>query len=56
MKNKAKSAWNRTTANTVVVYVNSGYWGDNDVFYPGYAADLFGAYLDNASHQFTHIG
>lgn len=55
VKNNAASAWNRTTANTVTVYFNSGYGGSSDVFTPGQAKDLNNTFLENASHKFVHI-
>jgi peptidase inhibitor family I36 len=54
VKNNATSAWNRTTANTVTVYFNSGYGGRSDVFTPGQAKDLNNTWLENASHRFVH--
>lgn len=54
VKNNAASAWNRTTANTVTVYFNSGYAGPSDVFTPGQAKNLVNTYLENASHRFVH--
>lgn len=54
VKNNAASAWNRTTANTVTVYYNSGYEGRSDTFTPGQAKDLNNTFLQNASQKFVH--
>ena len=56
VKNNAASAWNRTTANRVTVYVNSNYQGQGDLFQPGEGRNLIPALVNNnASHRFVHI-
>jgi hypothetical protein len=57
VKNNAQSAWNRTTANRVTVYFNSGFGGISDTYLPGESGNLIRAMRkENASHQFVHIG
>ncbi|HEV7648611.1 MAG TPA: peptidase inhibitor family I36 protein [Actinophytocola sp.] len=54
VKDKATSAWNRTTANTVTVYYHINYGNPSDVFAPGQAGNLNNTYLHNESHRFVH--
>ncbi|HEV7648610.1 MAG TPA: peptidase inhibitor family I36 protein [Actinophytocola sp.] len=56
VKNNAVSAWNRTTANQVTVYFNSGWGGISDTYLPGESGNLIAAMQNqNASHKFVHI-
>jgi hypothetical protein len=57
VKNNARSAWNRTTANRVTVYFNSGHTGISDTYLPGESGNLIAAMQrENASHKFVHVG
>lgn len=56
VKNRARSAWNRTTANRVTVYYLDNYGNPSDVFTPGQTKNLVNTYLNNASHRFVHTG
>jgi hypothetical protein len=57
VENNAKSAWNRTTSNRVIVYYDpDDLSGPVDVFLPGHAGNLGATYLHNGGHRFVPAG